>query len=250
MRFPLFIANWKMHKDPLEAVRYAATFGRDAVSLSGFADLAVAPQSLALVPLKEALEGFPVALAAQNCGPAESGAFTGENSPKTLKDLGVRYVLLGHSERRWVFGETDEGIALRLKAALSAGLTPVLCIGEKLQERKENRTFEALEKQLKALDGLDLSRLVLAYEPVWAIGTGETASPAQAQEVHFWLRTELGRRFAGAGSLRILYGGSAKVENAASLMAQPDVDGLLVGGASLDPNGFAELVRHGVGSTT
>jgi triosephosphate isomerase (TIM) len=250
MRFPLFIGNWKMHKDPLEAVRFGATFGRDAIALSGFADLALAPQSLALVPLKQALEGFPVALAAQNCGPAESGAFTGESSPKTLKEIGVRYVLLGHSERRWVFGETDAGIALRLKAALSAGLTPVLCVGEKLAERKENRTFEALEIQLQVLGGLDLSRLVLAYEPVWAIGTGETASPAQAQEVHAWIRGELGRRFNGAGDLKILYGGSAKPENAASLMAEPDVDGLLVGGASLDPNGFAELVRNGVGSTT
>ncbi len=239
-----------MHKDPLEAVRYGATFGREAVQLSGFADLALAPQSLALVPLKDALEGYPVALAAQNCGPADAGAFTGENSPKTLKEMGVRYVLLGHSERRWVFGETDAGIALRLKAALASGLIPVLCVGEKLEERKESRTFDALEAQLQALNGLDISRLVLAYEPVWAIGTGETASPAQAQEVHAWLRRELGRRFAGAGELRILYGGSAKSENAAALMAQPDVDGLLVGGASLDPNGFAELVRHGVGSTT
>jgi triosephosphate isomerase (TIM) len=252
MRTPLFVANWKMHKSCEETTAFALNFERDALELSALADIAIAPQTLALSSLVQALRGFPVSIAAQNCGQTEFGAFTGESSPVSLCSMGVKWVLLGHSERRWVYGETDALIASRFKAAIAAGLTPILCIGEKLEERQAGKTFEVIEQQLRAIESAEAcARSLIAYEPVWAIGTGETASPAQAQEVHAFIRRLLSSRFSphhGAAT-RILYGGSAKAANASELMAQPDVDGLLVGGASLDPNGFAELIRNGVRST-
>jgi triosephosphate isomerase len=172
-----------------------------------------------------------------------------------LKDIGVSHVILGHSERRWIFHETPELVLARLRAAIGAGLNVILCLGERLVDRKEGRTFTVLEEQLSILDpslATSLHRITVAYEPVWAIGTGETATPAQAQEAHAFIRQWFRDRFSpgSAENMRILYGGSAKADNASELMSQPDVDGLLVGGASLEPLGFAELIRNGLRSST
>ncbi len=254
MRTPLFVANWKMNQTADVAESYFRSFPAAlGAVLPGQAQVALAPQALQLSQAVVALKGTPVGVAAQNCGQTAWGAFTGENSPVALRSLGVQWVILGHSERRWVFHEDPPLITARTKAALAAGLAPILCVGERLVDRKEGKTFTVLEDQLSILKGLvegALDRFVLAYEPVWAIGTGETASPEQAQEAHAFIRQYLHDRVsaeAGQG-IRVLYGGSAKAENAGALMAQKDVDGLLVGGASLDPNGFAELVKNGVRS--
>ncbi len=253
-RVPLFVANWKMNKSPADAKAYFSAFPQAIKGLESSANVAVAPQALSLVAAVEAFQGTPVAVAAQNCGQAASGAFTGEVSPVALAEAGVRWVILGHSERRWVYGESNALVASRAVAAMEAGVCPILCVGERLSERKEGKTFGVLEEQLAIIEKSwekYLDRLVVAYEPVWAIGTGETATPAQAQEAHAFIRRWFGMRFSAAvaDGLRILYGGSAKADNARSLMSQPDVDGLLVGGASLDVLGFAELVRNGVTST-
>jgi len=247
VRIPLVTANWKMHKGVAEAVEFAHAL---LPKLAGLREVeaAVAPPFTALAALRDALAGTPVRLAAQNAHCAKSGAFTGEISVAMLAELGVRYVILGHSERRQLFGESDEFVAQKVAAVQSAGLRPILCVGELLVERDAGRTFDVLARQLAgslaSADAARAAELVVAYEPVWAIGTGRTATPEIAQEAHAFIRARLADRFgANAGQIRIQYGGSVKPENAAELLAQPDIDGALVGGASLDPESFSAIIR-------
>jgi triosephosphate isomerase len=187
------------------------------------------------------------AVGAQNCHEEDQGAFTGEVSCALLKDIGCTYVLVGHSERRHVFGESDDFVGKKVRAALDLGLTPILCVGEKLEEREAGQTFAVLERQVRGglIRHLASPRLVIAYEPVWAIGTGKTATPVQAQEAHAFIRQVVAKAMSptAAEAVRILYGGSVKPDNIATLMSQPDVDGGLVGGASLDAASFAKIVR-------
>jgi triosephosphate isomerase len=240
--------NWKMHKTVGEAVQLV----RDLRQRLGEprAQVAVAPPFTALAAVKQALQGSPIQLFAQNCHFEKQGAFTGEVSAAMLRDVGCDGVILGHSERRQLFGETDESVARKLKAALGEGLAPIVCVGETLQEREAGRTWEVVSRQVRgALGGLDaqaLGRVTIAYEPVWAIGTGRNATAAQAQEVHAQIRGLL-RELGGsvADSIRIQYGGSVKPDNAAELLSQPDVDGALVGGASLKADDFAKIAAAG-----
>jgi triosephosphate isomerase (TIM) len=247
VRTPLVVGNWKMHKTVAESLDFARAL---AAKLAGLreVEVGVAPPFTALAPLRDALAGTPIALCAQNVHAEKQGAFTGEVSVPMLAELGVRYVIVGHSERRQLFGETDEQIARKVAAVHGAGLRPILCVGELLAERESGRTFDVLARQIAgSLAGCDRSlapSLVVAYEPVWAIGTGRTATPAIAQEAHAFLRVRLADLFgAAAAEIRIQYGGSVKPDNAAELLAQPDIDGALVGGASLDPEGFSAIIR-------
>jgi len=212
------------------------------------AEIAVAPSFVALAALGRALAGSNVALAAQNVNPNEQGAFTGEISPGMLVDAGCTYGIVGHSERRALFGESSAFVAQKTNALLAKNVRPIVCVGESLAEREAGQTLAVVGAQLReSLAGVARERaaeVVVAYEPVWAIGTGRTATPAIAQEVHAALRRELAQLFgAGAGEIRILYGGSVKPDNTADLMAQPDIDGALVGGASLEAKSFAAIVR-------
>jgi triosephosphate isomerase len=217
---------------------------------AGDAEVVLAPPFTALVGVAEALKGSAVALAAQNMHWEGQGAFTGEVSPVMLRDAGCSHVILGHSERRQLFGETDEGVARKAVAALAHGLTPVVCIGETLAERESGRTMEIVERQLeRALRPLSPEQAavaLVAYEPVWAIGTGRNATPQQAQEVHAFIRRRVSVSHGepAAAALRILYGGSVKPDNVGALMAEPDVDGALVGGASLEAESFLKLVHY------
>ncbi len=247
LRTKLFAANWKMHKTTAEAVGFARAFAplvRDVRDV----EIAIAPPFSALDALRGALGASPIALAGQNAHFEAKGAFTGEISVAMLADLGCRYVILGHSERRALFAESDAFIAKKLRAVQAAGLRPILCVGESLAEREGGRTFEVLRSQLEgSLAEADPARapdLVVAYEPVWAIGTGMTATPALAQAAHGFVRARLAERFGRAAeSIRIQYGGSVKPENTPELMAEPDIDGALVGGASLDPASFSAIIR-------
>ncbi len=240
--------NWKMHKTSAEARAFVKELRLLVEPLAERVDVAVAPPYTALAGAAEALEGSRIQLAAQDVHWERQGAFTGAISPLMLKELGVRHVIVGHSERRQFFGETDESVRKKTKAVLGAGLLPIVCVGETLAEREAGRTLEIVGRQVHgALDGLsaeDIGRLTLAYEPVWAIGTGKTATTAQAQEVHAAIRAILRELAATAAEqVRIQYGGSVKPENAADLMSQPDVDGALVGGASLKAGDFTQIVR-------
>ena len=249
MRKPILAANWKMHKTVAEAVAFAEAF-RPLVATTDAAEIVVAPPFTALAAVARALAGSNVKLAAQNVHPEPQGAFTGEVAPPMLVELGCAYAIVGHSERRHLFGEPSGFVARKAAALLAHGLRPIVCVGETIEEREANRTFEVVEDQLrKSLELVPVERaseVVLAYEPVWAIGTGLTATPATAQEAHAMIREWLGKRFGAtaAGAMRIQYGGSVKPENAAELMAQPDIDGALVGGASLDPTSFARIVHY------
>lgn len=252
-RIPLFIANWKMNKLSQEVRDFVGPFVEATKQVSSKCQMVLAPTAVYLAELVKSVKGTSIQVSAQNCGAAKSGAFTGEVSPVMLKDLGVHWVLLGHSERRHVFKEDNSLVNSRLKAALEEGLTPVFCVGEKLDERKANRTFAVIENQLSGLKEFSLEMLkplVIAYEPVWAIGTGENATPTQAQEVHAFIRQWLSKNLSStfANQARILYGGSVKADNSSQLMAMEDVDGLLVGGASLDPLSFGEIVKKGLNS--
>jgi triosephosphate isomerase len=242
-----------MHKTVAEAVEFAHAL---VPKLAGLRDVeaAVAPPFTALEALRDALAGTALALAAQNAHFEKSGAFTGEISVAMLAELGVRYVILGHSERRQLFGESDELVAQKVAAVQAAGLRPILCVGELLVERDAGRTFDVLARQLSGslatADATRAAELVVAYEPVWAIGTGRSATPALAQEAHAFIRARLADRFgANASRIRIQYGGSVKPENAEELLAQPDIDGALVGGASLDPESFSAIIRSRARST-
>ncbi len=237
--------NWKMHKTIGEAVQLVRELRG---KLKTQAQVAVAPAFTALAAVKKELQGSPLELFGQNCHYEKQGAFTGEVSAAMLVDAGCDGVILGHSERRQYFGETDELVNKKLRAALDAALHPIVCVGETLQEREAERTWEVVSRQVRgALDGLggeQIGRCTLAYEPVWAIGTGKTATTAQAQEVHAQIRGLL-RELAGpavAEAVRIQYGGSVKPDNAADLLGQPDIDGALVGGASLKAEDFARII--------
>lgn len=249
----LMAGNWKMHKTVNEALAYVEAF-KPLVAEETEREIMLAPPFTALDALSQALKGTNITLGAQNCHWEEQGAFTGEISPKMLAELGVTYVILGHSERRHIFGETDEMIRRKVEAVLRHDLIPILCIGEKLEEREAGKTFAVLERQiregLKDFVAKDLAGLVLAYEPVWAIGTGKTATPELAEEAHAFCRKVLADMFGEefAEATRILYGGSVKPENVVGLMARTEIDGALVGGASLSPEVFAKIVRFGRGA--
>lgn len=256
-RAPLFAANWKMNKFVKDTEPFVRGLldviasepkkaGRDFQVL-------VAPSATHLTAMRAAIGAGPILLSAQNCGQGRFGAFTGENSPAVLKEIGCDWVILGHSERRHVYLESDERVQERLKAALEEGLSVILCVGEKLDERKAGKTSDVVRRQMEILKQVPVSdyakRLVIAYEPVWAIGTGEVATPEQAQEVHAfirgWMRENLEQ--GAAENTRILYGGSVKPENASDLMKE-DVDGFLVGGASLEVQSFAGIIRNSMNS--
>jgi len=247
-RTPLIAGNWKMFKTCPEAVETAGQLVK-LVAMTTDIDVMIAPPFTALAQVSDVVRGSCVSLGAQNLFWEAKGAFTGEISSAMLVSAGCKYVIIGHSERRQYFNETDETVNKRIKAAFDNDLMPVMCVGESEKERESKNTFSVLDKQLKKgledLSSYDLKRLVIAYEPVWAIGTGKTATSEQAQEVHQFLRSVLEKSFGNmlAKSIRILYGGSVKPNNIAELMAMPDVDGALVGGASLDPETFSKIVH-------
>lgn len=246
-RLPFVAGNWKMNKTAGEAIELVRELRASLGGIEGV-EVAVAPPFTALDAVQRELQGSSIRLAAQNLFWEEKGAFTGEVSPLMLKDLGCQYVIVGHSERRQFFGETDDTVNRRLKAALRHTLKPIFCIGETLKEREEGKTFSILGIQLEAgLKGIEeeMEQVVIAYEPVWAIGTGRTATPEQAEEVHQFIRQRLEKRYGRgiAGNARIQYGGSVTPENVKGLMSQEDIDGALVGGASLKSESFSRIVR-------
>jgi len=247
MRIPLIIGNWKMYKTPVEAANFVKEL-RETLGEVKEAEVVVCPPFVSLYSVARELDGSIIKLGAQNMFCEDEGAYTGEVAPPMLKEVGCSYVILGHSERRRHFGESDQLINRKVQAALKAGLTPIVCVGEILEERKNGITDQIIEKQLGGslndLSPLELSGIIIAYEPVWAIGTGLTAEAKDAQQVNSLIRSFLVQK-AGpeiAQKIRILYGGSVKPDNIAGLMAQPDVDGALVGGASLKVNEFSAIV--------
>jgi triosephosphate isomerase len=249
LRRPFFCGNWKLNGNIAESLALAAEV-RNGVATLRQADVVVAPSFTALHTVAKRLEDGPVAVAAQNCHFEDKGAFTGEVSAPQLADAGCKYVILGHSERRQLFGELDAAVNLKVRAALRAGLAPIICVGETLAERDAGETLGRVQAQVEAaladVSEADLARCLIAYEPVWAIGTGRTATPAQAQEVHAFIRATVAPKSAGvAAALRILYGGSMKPDNVRALMAETDVDGGLVGGASLQADSFVRMVKEG-----
>ena len=247
-RKPLIAGNWKMYKTGDEAVETVQQL-LEMVADPGDREIMIAPPFTALAPVAAIIKNTPIKLGAQNLHWESEGAFTGEISPAMIVSAGCRYVIIGHSERRQFFGETDQSINKKIAAAIKHHLAPVFCIGETEKERESNETFSVLDKQVrKGLEGFslnDLKSLVIAYEPVWAIGTGKTASSEQAQEVHAFLRALMEKRLGDelAKSIRILYGGSVKPENISELMGMPDIDGALVGGASLKADVFSKIVN-------
>lgn len=249
MRVPLIAANWKMHKTLGESQAFLEAFLPQIEGIAGV-EVVLAPPFTALAAVGRALKGSSVKLAAQNMHFPSHGAYTGEISPVMLRDVGCHYVILGHSERRRHFHESDELVNKKLLSAFEQGLVPILCVGETLEERRAERTESVLERQLTAaLEGLSQEgarQLVIAYEPVWAIGTGETASPEDADAGARFLRALIEGLYDAetAAVVRVQYGGSVKPDNARALIAQPDVDGALVGGASLEPKTFAQIIRE------
>jgi triosephosphate isomerase len=248
MRRPLIAGNWKMYKTVPEAVALTNEV-RAGVTRTDL-DVVLGPPFTALHAVAASVTGTSIGVAGQNMHAENEGAFTGEVSPLMLRDAGCTHVILGHSERRQLFEETDEGVARKTEAAFRHGLTPITCVGETLAERESNRTNEVVERQVeRALRGLPadlVARLVIAYEPVWAIGTGRTATPLQAQEVHAFIRARIGLSHGepAARAVRILYGGSVKPDNIGALMAEADLDGALVGGASLTAASFLKIVDY------
>src|SRR5262245_35348771 len=243
MRRKLIAGNWKMNTDRAGAVALAETVAKRSGEFK-HVDLLICPPSIYLVPIADAIEDSPVALGAQNMYHEPNGAFTGEISAAMLKDVGCSYVILGHSERRHILHETDEDVNKKTHAALAAGLVPIVCVGELLAEREAGQTAAVIRRQfagsLANVSADQIEQVVIAYEPVWAIGTGKVATPEQAEEVHADLRRLLAERYndGSAAKVRILYGGSVKPDNARQLLSQPNVDGALVGGASLKANDF------------
>ena len=250
MRKPVIAGNWKMYKLLDEAVQTALAL-KPLVANAGHCEVVIAPVFTALKTVADRLEGSNIQVAAQDCAEQnEFGARTGEVAPAMLADVGCSHVIIGHSERRQFFAETDTSVNRKTKAALEAGLTAVVCVGEMLAEREAGHAESVVETQLNGgLEGLtvrDMERIIIAYEPVWAIGTGKTATPEQAQEMHGYIRRKVGEShgMSVADAIRILYGGSVKSDNIKELMAQPDVDGALVGGASLEAESFAKIVNY------
>ncbi len=259
MRQPLMAANWKMQKTRSETLGFVEQLlpllSQDSGLGDGAAEVVIVPPFTALDCVAGALGGSGISWAAQNVHPEPKGAFTGEISVEMLVDLGCRYTLVGHSERRELFGETSAFVAQKAQALQAAGIRPIVCLGESLAQRDAGQTLDVLGAVLaESLEGIDPGAdglaLVVAYEPIWAIGTGRTATPEIAQQVHAFLREELGKQYGKvAESIRILYGGSVKPENVADLMAQPDIDGALVGGASLLAESFSKIVRYNAQET-
>jgi triosephosphate isomerase len=249
MKTPFLCGNWKMSKSVAEAVKYVKEF-RGLVKDASDVEIVLAPTFTALHAAAEAARNSNVVIAAQDLHWEREGAFTGEISAPMIQEAGAAYVIVGHSERRTLFNETDASVNRKALAAFAAGLTPIVCIGETLDQRERGETFEVLDRQIRqGLDGLtagQMAQLVLAYEPVWAIGTGRNATPAQAAEAHGHIRQRLRQWFGAeaADQCHVIYGGSVKGENIRDLVTQPDVDGALVGGASLDVRGFAEIVSR------
>ena len=247
-RLPLIAGNWKMNKTVEEALDLVRILKASLSGMKGV-EIVVAPPFTALHAVQKELKGSAIFVAAQNLYWEEKGAFTGEISPLMLREIGVQYVILGHSERRQFFGETDETVNRRIRSALTQHLKPIFCVGEMLKEREDGKTFAVLERQidggLKGITEKEMGNLVIAYEPVWAIGTGKTATPQQAEEVHRFIRERLRKLYSGelAESIRIQYGGSVTPENVKGLMEQGNIDGALVGGASLKPETFSKIVR-------
>jgi triosephosphate isomerase len=247
MRIPFIAGNWKMYKTVHEAVVFVKEL-KIAVRDIADVEIVVAPAFTAVHAVAEAARNSNIGVAGQDVYWEREGAFTGEVSPAMLKEAGAEYVIVGHSERRRLFGETDAIVNRKVTAAIGAGLTPIVCIGETLEERERDETFAVLDRQIKeGLDGFSaeqIAEFVVAYEPVWAIGTGRTATSAQAGEAHAHIRKRLRQWFGGdaADRCHVIYGGSVKPDNIGELIAEPDVDGALVGGASLDVRSFAELV--------
>lgn len=248
MRTPIVAGNWKMNKY-IDEARQLAGGVVEGVADFDAVDIVVGPTAISLAPVGEVVAGSNVAMAAQTMHWAESGAYTGEVSPTMIKDAGCTWVILGHSERRQYFGETDQAVNHKVHVALGHDLTPIVCIGETLEERDAERTLQKVELQVRAaLAGIsrdDVARVVFAYEPIWAIGTGKTASPEQAQEVHADIREMVAEVYdsEAADAMRILYGGSVKPHNIGEIIGQPDVDGALVGGASLKVDSFVSIAK-------
>ncbi len=254
MRTPFVAANWKMHKTAEEAVAYVERFCARRPGHAGV-EIVVAPPFTAIHAVSAAAAGTTIGVAGQDLHWESHGAFTGEISAAMLRNAGADYVIIGHSERRHLFGESDAEVKNKIRAALTVGLTPIVCVGETLDERDGNRTLDVLDRQvgdgLSGFDAEEIQRLVVAYEPVWAIGTGRTATPDQAQDAHAHIRSRLAASFSAdtGHHCRVIYGGSVKPSNASELSAQPDVDGALVGGAGLDPDSFGEIVAKSAPST-
>jgi triosephosphate isomerase len=250
MKIPFICGNWKMYKTVAETVKYVKEFRSLVKDFTGV-EIVIAPPFTAIHAAMEAARASNVAIAAQDLYWEREGAFTGEVSAAMVREAGAEYVIVGHSERRTLFGETDASVNRKTHAALAARLVPIVCIGETLDQRERNETLDVLDRQIKT--GLDsitaeqIATLVIAYEPVWAIGTGRNATPAQAAEAHGHIRLRLKQWFGGeaAEQCHIIYGGSVKVDNIGDLASQTDVDGALVGGASLDLRAFSEIVSRG-----
>jgi triosephosphate isomerase (TIM) len=253
-RIPIIAGNWKMYKTVAEAVKYVKEFRSIVKDVTGV-EIVVAPTFTALHAAAEAARNSNIVIAGQDLHWEREGAFTGEVSGAMLREAGAEYVIIGHSERRTLFGETDASVNRKTAAAFAAGLTPIVCIGETLDQRERNETLAVLDRQIKqGFDGVtadQLAQLVIAYEPVWAIGTGRTATSAQAQEAHAHIRGRVRQWFGGeaADLCHVIYGGSVKPENIAEIVSQADVDGALVGGASLDVRAFADIVMRSAGGT-
>ncbi|MCG3176397.1 MAG: Bifunctional PGK/TIM [Candidatus Omnitrophica bacterium] len=251
MRRPIIAGNWKLNKSIREAIDTVTLLKRQLADVQAV-DIVVCPVYTAIADVAEVLSETAIKVGAQDVYWEDKGAYTGEVSAPLLKEAGAQYVVIGHSERRQFFHETHETVNKKTRAALKAGLTPIVCVGELLSEREAGRTFGVVGEQLKGgLAGFtadDLKQIVLAYEPVWAIGTGKVATPQQAQEVHAFIRKQLTEGWGAevAQAVRIQYGGSVKPDNIAELMREPDIDGALVGGASLEAGSFADIVKNAV----
>ncbi len=248
MRKPIIAGNWKLNNTVKESIELASSL-KDSLSGISDIDIVICPVFTSLSAVKDAIADSNIKLGAQDVFWQDSGAFTGEVSALMLADVGVEYVIIGHSERRQYFGETNETVNRKIKAVLKHGLTPIVCLGEVLEEREESKTFDVIKTQLNesfaGMSAEDMKKIVIAYEPVWAIGTGKTATPEQAEEVHKYVRDLIAERYdqQTASVVRIQYGGSVKPENISELIAQPDIDGALVGGASLKAEAFVEIVK-------
>jgi len=250
-RKPFIAGNWKMHKNIKEAAELANEIKRRFYDFDR-AEIVLAPPFTALAAVADIIASTPVKLAAQNMFWEKEGAFTGEVSPLMLKDAGCSYVILGHSERRAYFCESDENVNKKIKAALREGILPIVCVGERLEEREAGKTIEVVERQLRgALEEIkeeEARKIVIAYEPVWAIGTGKTATPNQAEEVHKFIRETIGKLYTEdtSSDILVIYGGSVKPENITSLIKEEDIDGALVGGASLESDKFIKIIEGAV----
>ena len=252
MRIPIIAGNWKMHKTEQEAVDLASDLAQRLKDTSGI-KVIICPPFTCLSPVAKAIKDSNISLGGQNMHWEEKGAFTGEVSPTMLLTAGCKYVIIGHSERRALFSETDDGVNLKTKSSLKFGLSPIICVGESLKQREANETKQVVEHQVKGafkdLNSEDAGKTIVAYEPVWAIGTGKTATSEQANEVHLLIRGLLSDEFGRgcANQVNILYGGSVKPENSKELLQMPEIDGALVGGASLDAQSFEMIVRSSIG---